>query len=178
MIINVPAYMNHGRWVGDCTGPCMTGAAAFPGEECDECLVLGTYSFIVPVLPGNSAEIEEALCLRPEARTRNWIGETVDKLHRETRDYLWPHLYDPEDAAKDERFVDKIRTAARKAARADRPRREDGKIEMRQDWHDEDVTLGPPRKPIRTRGRRIYIPPHLPEGWSEGGIPLVNQGGN
>ncbi len=160
-IVHVPAYMNHGRWVGDCTGPCETGAAVYPGFECDQCRVLGTHTFIAPTLPGDFAEIEEALCIRPEPRTRNWIGETVDKLHQETRDWLWP-----------DKQIGQVKAAAKRAVKADRPRDEKGWIMFEQEWDPQDSALGPPRRPIRTRGRRLYIPPHLPEGWSENGISV------
>ncbi len=85
-IHNVEAYMNHGRWVADCPGPCYEGAVTVPGFACDECRELGHHVFVVPLLPLDATEIEEAMCLRPEARTRNWRSETVEELHRETRD--------------------------------------------------------------------------------------------
>ncbi len=157
---HVPAYMNHGRWIADCPGPCSGGAVAMPGLECDECHVLGYYTMVIPVLPTNADEIEEAMSIRPEARTRNWTAESVDALHAETRDYLYP----AEDVGS---VADAAKVVATKTSTDAH-----GRLNLRAD-HIADAeqleTIGAPREPVRYRGRKLWVPPNLPEGWTEGG---------
>ncbi len=172
---HVPAYMNHGRWIADCPGPCSGGAVAMPGLECDECHVLGYYTMVIPILPTNVDEIETAMSIRPEARTRNWTAESVDALHAETRDYLYPKDADgePIDAG--------LVADAAKAVAAKTPQDQYGRLNLRAD-HIPDAeqlgTIGAPREPIRYRGRKLWVPPNLPEGWSEGGKPANKPGGD
>lgn len=175
-IEHVPAYMNHGRWIADCPGVCVNGAVEIPGRECDECRVRGVITFVVPVVPLDADKIEEAMILRPEAQTRNWQGETVEKLHAETRDYLWPGNDDNGDPLTS---VGQVRAAAKRATEDDLPRYADGRPALHIDFGYEDSKLGEARQPVRRyRGRSLWKPPNLPEGWSEGGVPVPSMGGD
>lgn len=69
--MTVLAYLNHGRWVADCSRPDCTGAElAVPGEafHCHNCGQLDTVTW-----PDNPDDIDAVLKLRPVPGTRNWF---------------------------------------------------------------------------------------------------------
>lgn len=65
------AYVNHGRWVADCTRPYCSGAEALTPKQlafhCSNCHQLDEITW-----PHNADEIFEVLAERPVPQTRNW----------------------------------------------------------------------------------------------------------
>ena len=78
------AYVNHGRWVADCSVPhCPEAHQVKPGDGflCRNC---GGED--IPVFPEFRSEIDQLLAMRPVPETRNWWpGETVSDLIAENQ---------------------------------------------------------------------------------------------
>lgn len=95
------AYVNHGRWISDCTRRhCGNAEALTPGQgafHCSNCQQVAAVEW-----PADAAEIWGALSVRPVPQTRNWFpsghelalrsgcphGQTVADLEAETREHL------------------------------------------------------------------------------------------
>tara|TARA_B100000949_G_scaffold11685_1_gene8927 strand:- start:4270 stop:4548 length:279 start_codon:yes stop_codon:yes gene_type:complete len=75
------AYINHGRWVVDCT--CNGAGLTSPAFGLTCCFDCGSVYTSV-VFPSDHEEIESALMTRTDETTRNWRGETVAQLRSET----------------------------------------------------------------------------------------------
>lgn len=75
----IPAYVNHGRWVADC--PCGGAELVAEGRR----MVCGSCGLNSPVtFPANTDEIERVLHDRRDTAARNWYpGETVEMLEAE-----------------------------------------------------------------------------------------------
>lgn len=78
----VPAQVNHGRWIVPCPW-CMSAQNASktdPRFFCVEC-ANGGRGWARVVFPPNVDDIETLLGMRPDRRTRNWIpGEPISRL--------------------------------------------------------------------------------------------------
>lgn len=84
----VDAYVNHGRWVGDCPF-CPSASMVSPDDPrffCAECANAAVGGQYVPVaFPADVERIENELVQRPVAANRNWQpGETATDLAAET----------------------------------------------------------------------------------------------
>jgi hypothetical protein len=96
----VRAYVNHSRWVGDCTRPYCGGAELLaPAQEMFHC---ANCDLIVELAwPKDAARIWAVLSRRPVPQTRNWFpldhplavtagcphGQSVKDLEAENREY-------------------------------------------------------------------------------------------
>lgn len=82
------AYLNHGRWVADCT--CGGGLGVWDAAPTATCLDCGrTWSIEWPH-PNTRRAVEAALGLRSHREQLNWDprrGETVQVLHEQNRDF-------------------------------------------------------------------------------------------
>lgn len=94
--MSVLAYVNHGRWVADCSRPGCAGAESLAprqtGFHCSNCHQLDEV-----VWPADAADIWDVLQERPIPQTRNWYpaghplavrfrlehGQSVEDLRRE-----------------------------------------------------------------------------------------------
>lgn len=99
-MITSQAYYNHGRWVVDCPHEGCTSALAVAGAGSVVCAAppKGCGRQYRVDFPGEAAEIERAVSIRPE-KNRNWFpeghplatavgwptGQSVEELHEETR---------------------------------------------------------------------------------------------
>ena len=74
-------YVNHGRWVGDCS--CNSGIALADDHSRGYCFGCGAiYTHIV--IPPDAREIERVLEMRPGFQHQNWSpSESLDELKRE-----------------------------------------------------------------------------------------------
>jgi hypothetical protein len=94
------AYVNHGRWIADCTRPhCANAEKLAPWQatfHCSNCRQVAEVEW-----PGNADELWAVLELRPVPQTRNWFptghelalrsgiphGQSVADLEDENREY-------------------------------------------------------------------------------------------
>jgi ribosomal protein L37AE/L43A len=86
------AYVNHGRWVARCPF-CPSAQLVDPDDprwfcaRCENAFVDGAYTTVR--FPGDVADVEAALCVRPNERNRNWLpGETAADLRAESDAHL------------------------------------------------------------------------------------------
>lgn len=100
-LVELPVYVNHGRWVVDCPF-CRAGQFAsrsdhrFYCAECQNAAIGGV--FVKTVWPKDAAKIEEALLERPNLLNQNWVpGETVKQLHAEHKEAIKAQMAMPED---------------------------------------------------------------------------------
>lgn len=98
--MTVLAYVNHGRWVADCSRPACAGAESLSprqaGFHCSNCQQLDDVTW-----PPNAADIWDVLQERPVPQTRNWFpdghplalragcptGQSVEALRTEQREH-------------------------------------------------------------------------------------------
>lgn len=81
----IVAYVNHGRWVGDCA--CGSGVSLDPTFATARCMGFGCGAVYRDVVwPADREAIEAVLSLRRTWASRNWLpGETVADLIAENR---------------------------------------------------------------------------------------------
>jgi hypothetical protein len=78
------AYINHGRWVVDCT-KCKGAGVASREMQVSCCFDCGQIYTSV-TFPRNASRIEAVLLKRSDPATRNWTsGETLKSLHAENK---------------------------------------------------------------------------------------------
>ena len=86
------ARVNHGRWIVDCPW-CRSAQDVDPDDLVFFCLDCGSEAvdgkWCKVEIPASSRreKLETILAARPDARNRNWEGESVAELARENRDY-------------------------------------------------------------------------------------------
>lgn len=96
----VRAYVNHGRWVGDCNRPhCANAEKLTAGQRvfhCSNCRQISEVDW-----PPDAEQITQVLDKRPVPQTRNWFpsghelavrsgtphGQSVADLETENHDY-------------------------------------------------------------------------------------------
>lgn len=98
--LHAQAYMNHGRWIADCTRRHCAGAEALtPGQTLLHCTNCNQVAQVL--WPPDPDAITAALAVRPVPQTRNWApaghrqalttgfldGQTVAELVAETYEY-------------------------------------------------------------------------------------------
>ena len=89
--VNLPAVVNHGRWIVRCPWCRSAGYAGenclFMCEECWNGAIGRKYARVY--FPSERGKIEELLVKRLSPRNRNWEqGESVAALRRENRAHL------------------------------------------------------------------------------------------
>lgn len=83
------AYVNNGRWVVECPHGC--GSAQYASKDdrrfwCVECGNGGSGKWATVAWPDDPAAIDNALSVRPEPQTANWLpGETIAALVAENK---------------------------------------------------------------------------------------------
>lgn len=85
---DLPAYVNHGRWVVNCPSCPSAQNASFddPWFWCPTCGSGGMWHKVT--FPKQRTAIEVLLEKRPDITTRNWLpGESVADLRRENTDH-------------------------------------------------------------------------------------------
>jgi hypothetical protein len=100
IVARARAYVNHGRWIADCTRPHCANAEALQPKQtafhCSNCLQVAEVDW-----PSCAEEITAALALRPVPQTRNWFpaghelalrsgcphGQSVAELEAESREH-------------------------------------------------------------------------------------------
>lgn len=115
--VDLPAYVNGGRWVVDCL--CGGGAAAWPENRNACCLDCGTVWIVV--FPEEREEAEEVLALRP-LENRNWrpqSGETIGYLALQNAENGLPVPECVRGAAEAAGLADVLRERAGKIERGD-----------------------------------------------------------
>lgn len=74
------ARANWGRWIVDCSSTACTSALAVePGTREMRCWDCGWATDLI-LWPADTDSIETILAMRPDEKTRNWAGETLEDL--------------------------------------------------------------------------------------------------
>lgn len=77
MAATVEAYVNHGRWIADCSREfCNNAMRLEPRQASFSCVNCGLDAAVV--WPADADEIWEVLGMRPVPETRNWFPEGHD----------------------------------------------------------------------------------------------------
>ena len=77
----IDAYINHGRWVINCE--CNGGGLTSPTFKVSCCFDCGR-RYTNVVFPNDAKKIEKELMKRREQHHRNWMGESLKVLTRES----------------------------------------------------------------------------------------------